>query len=208
MIRLILIAALAIVAGGAVLAGGSDEPGRSAAAQPRPPDAPVRDCRDRITGAVTIVGGVRRQFRFRVRPRHDTRIGPVAFTGMTDAGRDADWAYYVREDQWLKSVALVRRGKRVTLEIPREQRPWMRLVYGGKRAATLAGCRRPATRAECGRGPRTTCRSAVTPFSGGFEIDYEAAPRQGRCAELLVWVEGERAPRRARIFSPPASACA
>jgi hypothetical protein len=74
-------------------------------------------------------------------------------------------------------------------------------------AVTLAGCRWPPTRAECGPGPRTTRRSRVTPFSGGFEIDYARAPRQCRCAELIVWVEGERSPRRERLFRPRGEHC-
>ena len=207
--RLLPIAVLALAAGGAMLAGADDEPGRPpAAAAAGPPDAVVRDCRDRITGAVTIVGGTRRPYRFRVRRRHDTQIGPVAFSGAADSGRAAEWAYYVREDQWLKTIALVRRDARVTLEVPPSQRSWMRLAYGAERAVTLAGCRRPAGRRECAPGPRTTCRSAVTPFSGGFEIDYAAAPRQGRCAELSVWVAGQDEPLRERVFSPPPAACA
>jgi hypothetical protein len=195
-VRLAVIALCVACSAGVALAvsgdgGGSGAAGRPAAAQAGPPDAVVRGCGDRITGAFTEVNGVRRTYRFRVRPRHDTRIGPVAFAGMKDAGRPAEWAYYVREDQWLKSVALVRRGERVTLEVPREQRAWMRLEYGGRHAVTLAAC-----------------RNRLTPWSGGFTVDYARAPRQGRCAELIVWVDGEDAPRRERLFAPPAGACA
>ena len=193
MLRLAVIALCAVCAAGAALAfadRGDDAAGRPAAAAAGPPDAPVRDCGDRIRGGFTEVNGVRRPYRYRVRPRHDTRIGPVGFAGMRDAGRTAEWAYYVREDQWLKSIAMVRRGERVTLEVPREQRAWMRLEYGGKRAVTL-----------------DACDGRLTVWSGGFTIDYARAPRQGRCAELIVWVDGEAAPRRERLFAPPASVC-
>jgi hypothetical protein len=151
----------------------------------QPPNAPVRDCGDRVRGAFTEVDGVRRGYEFRVRPRHDTRIGPAAFTGMKAAGRPAEWAYYVREDQWLKSIAMVRRGERVTLEVPREQRSWMRLEYGARNAVTLAAC-----------------RNRLTAWTGGFTIDYARAPRQGRCAELIVWVANEDEPRREPLFGP------
>ena len=189
MVRLVAIALCAVCSAAVALAvsdrGDGDATGRAAAAVAGPPDAVVRDCRDRITGAFTEAGGVRRPYRFRVRPRHDTRIGPVAFAGMREAGRPAEWDYYVREDQWLKSIAMVRRGERVTLEVPAEQRAWMHLEYGGDRAVTLAAC-----------------RNRLTPWSGGFTIDYARAPRQGRCAELIVWVDGEPAPRRKRLFVP------
>jgi hypothetical protein len=191
-VRLAVIGLCAVCTAAVALAvsdRGDDATRRPAAAPADPPDAPVRGCRDRIREAFTEVNGVRRSYRFRVRPRHDTRIGPAAFTGMKDAGR-ADWDYYVREDQWLKSIALVRRGARVTLEVPREQRGWMRLEYGGRHAVTL-----------------DACDDRLTPWSGGFTVDYDRAPREGRCAELIVWVDGEDAPRRKRLFAPPAGAC-
>ena len=196
MIRLAAIALCAVCAAAVALAvfdgGDGDATGRPAAAVAGPPDAVVRDCGDRITGTFTEVdSGSRRPYRFRVRPRHDTRIGPVAFAGMKDAGRPATWALYVREKQWLKSIAMVRPSARVTLEVPAEQRAWMHLEYGGDRAVTLAAC-----------------RSILTPFSGGFTIDYARAPRQGRCAELIVWVDGAARARRKRLFAPPAEACA
>jgi hypothetical protein len=168
---------------------------------------PMLDCRDRITGAMTIVNGVTRPFRFRFRPRHDTRIGPVAFTGAADYA--GSWDELVREDQWLKTPVLVRRGARVRLEVPAEQRSWMRphIASAGEAEGVvdLRGCRRPATRRECGPGPRETCRSAWTPFSGGFEIDFANAPQQGRCAELIVRSGGKA--RRERLYRPPAGLC-
>lgn len=200
-----MLALCALCGAGALLAASEDRAsGPPGARASGPPDAFVIDCRDRISEAFTEVGGVTRPYRFRVRPRRDTVIGPVAFSGALGYD-DAVWDDLVRTDDWLKSIALVRRGTRVTLEVPPGQRAWMRLQYahsgagaGSARAVSLAGCRRPATRAECGSGPRTTCRSRVTPFSGGFEVDYARAPRQGRCAELIVWVDGN--PLRARLY--------
>jgi hypothetical protein len=187
--------------------------GAGAKAPPR--DAPVLDCRDRISGAVVIRGGETTPFRFVVRPRHDTTIGAVAFSGLVDYGRPASWGEMVRRDQWLKSIALVRPGARVTLVVPTPQRAWMRMEYGHgrKRAAhevTLAGCRRPVSRMqqreECGPGPQDTCTSGRTPFAGGFTIDYARAPHQGRCARLIVWTQGER-PRLERLFRPAPGEC-
>ena len=168
---------------------------------------PLLDCRDRITGAFTIVDGVTRPYRFRVRPRRDTRIGPVAFTGAADYAEG--WEELVRDDQWLKTPVLVRRGARVRLQVPEEQRGWMRPHLGAADppdgVVDVRACRRPATRRECGSGPRTTCRSAWTPYSGGFEIDFAEAPQQGRCAELIVRSGGTV--RRERLYRPRAGVC-
>ena len=86
----------------------------------------------------------------------------------------------------------------------------MSVGYGGGAAfgsaVTLAGCRRvkgpKARRRECGGNVSGTCQRHRTPFSGGFRIDYDAAPRQGRCAELLVTERGKRT-RRVQLFAAP-----
>jgi hypothetical protein len=177
----------------------------------RPAGAPELGCRDRITGAFTQVGDKVTPFRFRFQPRHDTRFGPLSLSGAADYGRPGAWESLVREDSWPKTIALVRRGRTVTLEVPREQRSWMRLEYAhtapAAHAVTLRGCRRRASRAaqrrECGPGSRATCTTGPTPFGGGFTIDYARAPRQGRCAELIVWVRGRAEPLRRGIFGAP-----
>ena len=128
----------------------------------------------------------------------------------------------------MKSVARVRGGAQVTLEVPPEQRPWMRLRYARRRdgaaAVTLRACRhrrsRAARRRECVwaegiagppgsvRGDYTACRAGPTFFNGGFEIDYAEAPQQGRCAELIVWVKGEQEARRVRLLRAEPGECA
>jgi hypothetical protein len=172
-------------------------------------------CRERITGAFTQVGDRVTPYRFRVQPRHDTRFGPLALSGAADYGARGAWDALVRDDMWPKTIALVRRGRTVTLEVPREQRGWMRLEYARTAASpyavTLSGCRRglstrAAQRQECGAGSRETCTRGPTPFSGGFTIDYARAPRQGRCAELIVWVQGRAEPMRRGIFRAPCRA--
>lgn len=203
MVRAVLIALCLAVAAAALLSGDT-------VAEP-PADAPVGTCRDRITGAFTEVGGRRRPYRFRVDRSHDTLIGPVAFSGARRLGRRTHYDDAVRRDQWQKTIALVKPGARATLEVPADQRSWMRMEYAhGQNSAyavTLEGCRRPPTAQECGPGPRDTCARGRTPFSGGFTIDFARAPHQGRCAELLVWVQGREEPLRKRIFRPAPGRC-
>jgi hypothetical protein len=188
----------------------------AALADAKGPRPPARHCDDRISGAVVIRDGQSTPFAFRVHPKEDTVIGPVAFSGARGYGRS--WAPMVARDQWLKSIALVRRGQTVTLEVPAEQRAWMRLEYAHAKgrtahAVTLEGCRtRPTAaqqRQECGSRPRPddTCTSGPTPFSGGFTIDYARAPHQGRCAELVVWVKGRSRALRERLFVPASEPC-
>jgi hypothetical protein len=141
---------------------------RAAGVRGLPPRAPVARCRDSITAA----GPHDPVF---ADDETDRVAGPVRFAGLRTY--EAEWAALVADDQWLKSIAMLDAGTRVTLEIPREQRDWMRVDYGGRggRAVTLQACRRRATL-----------------FAGGFTIDYAEAPQQGRCAELIVWGDQER----------------
>jgi hypothetical protein len=170
-------AAVALVLAGAVaalaLSVRDDEPPRTPAREAAvsgtavsgtPPNAPVARCRDSITAAGPHDPLV-------VDDDTDNVAGPVRFVGLRTYD---DWAGLVREDQWIKSIAMIDAGLRVTLEIPREQRDWMRLAYGGRgrSAVTLEACRR-----------RTTA------YAGGFTIEYAQAPEQGRCAELIVWAD-------------------
>jgi hypothetical protein len=151
---------------------GTPSPTREAAVRGLPPRAPVARCRDSITAAGP-------HDPILADDEADRVAGPVRFAGLRTY---TDWAYLVREDQWIKTIAMLDAGLRVTLEVPREQREWMRVDYGGRggRAVTLRACRRQATA-----------------YAGGFTIDYAKAPQQGRCAELIVW--GEQA-QRVRLF--------
>lgn len=198
--------------GGQPLMAGFGEPGLIAAS--KPPRAVVRGCASRISGGPQRRDG-------------DTVIGPLRFN-MQGYSPLRAWRRMVRDGQWLKSVARVRAGAQVTLVVPPEQRPWMRLAYahrrGGVAAVTLRACRHRRSRAgrrrECvwAEGPSgppgstrddyTACRSGPTFFSGGFEIDYAEAPQQGRCAELIVWVNGEQEPHRVRLLRVEPGECA
>jgi hypothetical protein len=184
----------------AVMAGFAG-PGTSAASEP--PSAPVQGCASRIDGSTPARDG-------------DTIIGPLRFN-MQEYSSLRAWRELVRSDQWLKSPARVRAGAQVTLVVPSEQRQWMRLEYAhrGTAAVTLRACRHRRTRAarrrECvwteGIGGYKACRSGPTFFSGGFEIDFDEAPQQGRCAELIVWVDGEQQPHRVRLVPVEPGEC-
>jgi hypothetical protein len=198
--------------GGRPMMAGFDEPGTTAGSEP--PRAPVRDCGSRISGGPGRRDG-------------DTIVGPLRFN-VKAYSRPREWRRLVRSGQWMKSVARMRAGTQVTLEVPPEQRPWMRLRYAQRRdgtaTVTLRACRhrrsRAARRRECKwaegvagppgsvRSDYTACRSGPTFFSGGFEIDYAEAPQQGRCAELIVWVKGEEEPRRVRLPLAKPGECA
>jgi hypothetical protein len=157
---------------------------------------PVMGCEDRITGAMQMFPDGRTiGARFDIDRKTDTVFGPLAFTGLRQQ-TDKDWKWFVERDQWMKSVAIVRPSRRVTLEIPRSQRRWMRFAYhGAKHRVTLQSC----ARGEGESGP-----SGNSAWSGGFEIDYAEAPRQGRCARLSVRA-GDRVIRK-RLF-PRAGSC-
>jgi hypothetical protein len=109
----------------------------------------------------------------------------------------------------MKALAIVRAGRRVTLVAPEGQRAWLWLDYGrgeagpGTHRAIFHPCPRRSSaeeqRAACGWEPAHACSSGLTQFNGGIAIDYDAAPRSGRCARVIVRVEGE-APRRALLF--------
>jgi hypothetical protein len=90
----------------------------------------------------------------------------------------------------------------------------MHLAYahGARRVytVTLQGCRwshsPEARRQECGSSNARACRSGPTAFSGGWEIDFARAPRQGRCAQVIVRVAGKRSYRQ-RLMRPPPRGC-
>lgn len=156
--------------------------------------APVLGCDDRITGAFTeYPDGRRVEDRFEIDRRRDVTAGPLAYRGLRSITR-AEWDSYVARDQWLKSPPVLRPGRTVTVEVPRSQRAWMKIVHGGSRL-TLRSC----TRGGSGS-------SGNTAWSGGFEIDYANAPQQGRCARLIIRVRGRAEPIRRRLV-PKAGSC-
>ena len=221
---------LVVLAGGVAIATDREERGASTAREgghrvaaalaeqvpidgSEPPRAGVRGCASRITGNSNRQDG-------------DTIVGPLRFNMQTYSA-PREWRRLVRSGQWMKSVARLRAGAQVTLAVPPEQQPWMRLRYARRRdgvaAVTLRACRhrrsRAAQRHECVwaegvagppgsvRADYTACRSGPTFFSGGFEIDYAEAPQEGRCAELIVWVKGRQEPHRLRLLRVEPGEC-
>lgn len=110
----------------------------------------------------------------------DTVVGPLRIFGL--GLYEQDWQALVDEDQWLKAAAMVDAGQRVTLEIPPAQRAWNELEWDGSSdAVTLRAC-----------------ADQPTIWIGGFTIDYANAPREGRCAALIV--RGDGPAKRVRLF--------
>jgi hypothetical protein len=207
---------LAAVVGLVGESGGSRSVGPAPVLGFGPPRADVRGCRERIEGPRTLTP-----------ERGGTTIGPISFGAPAVyrdlASRPQDWEPFPEYGMpAIKVIAVLRAGSRVTLVVPREQRPWMKLIYarpgrGGTHAVALRACRqlrsRRAQRRECGwRGhpaglPYAACRSRYTNFSGGFGLDFAEAPKRGLCAELIVWVKGKQRPLRERLFRPRPAEC-
>lgn len=156
----------------------------------------------------------------------ETIIGPVAWPALADdyrslvesgelgppPGTEYPHRYYP-----IKARALVEAGTTVTLSVPERERSYLRLLYGdegapvdGASTVTLVACRRERSAAararECRWTPHVACGSRRTQFAGRFLVDFEQAPRLGRCAELAVRQEG-RAVRREPLFGPAAGEC-
>jgi hypothetical protein len=147
-------------------------PERVASDRGTPPRAPVLTCDD----SVTVAG----HDPIALDDDLDKVVGPLRIIGL--GIYEADWASLVADDQWMKAAAIVDAGARVTLEIPRGQRRWNDLEYGASRdAVTLQAC-----------------DDVGTVWVGGFTIDYARAPKQGRCAELIV--RGDGPARRVILF--------
>jgi hypothetical protein len=189
------------------LAAGRCPAARTQVREPsRPPAAPVLNCQERVEGG-----------RIAPQPGRNTVIGRLAFATLPDF-YNPDSPSRVQDPPAglnappIKGLALVPAGSSLTLAVPHHQRSWMLLFYEksagsggeGRHAITLRACRhfksRRAQRRECAWEPSITCRSPYTQFAGEIYIDYERAPRQGACADLLVWVEGDQRPHRGQLF--------
>ncbi len=134
----------------------------------------------------------------------DTTIGPVTFTGLPAAYRSAARDRHRATPEYLpglrahpfKVLVLVEAGQEATLVVPQKERAWLRLFYSrrrlGEHEVTLRACRRLASpaarRQECQwkSNFRSACNWANTQFNGGIYVDFDHAPRLGRCAELVV----------------------
>ena len=175
------------------------------------PAPDVRGCLERVEGPGVVPDA------------NDTVIGPISLTGLPGSYRDLAETPESEFDlipglgiPGMKALAVLRAGARVTLEVPRRQRAWMKLLYGrwnepARNAQTLQACRRlqsrRARRAECEWRPFLACRWRYTQFAGGIALDVVDAPRHGLCAELIVHVRGRERPFRERLFAPQPGDC-
>jgi hypothetical protein len=151
--------------------------------------APVLGCDAAIPSAFQeFPDGRRIEDTFEVRRAHDQVFGPLALRGLRDY-TERGMQDMADRDQWMKTIALVRPGRRVSLTIPVSQRAWMRFAYGDARYRVIFRA--------CG-GERNSA------WAGGFDIDYAKAPQNGRCARLAVRA-GDRVIRK-RLF-PRAGRC-
>jgi len=210
--RLIVVVALSLAWTGC---GGlrDDEPPapeaspNSASTGEQVPEAPIRGCEQRVESKV-----------IQPNARRDSIIGSIAFTGLPNVFESVRRDAAERNAKGLlplKTVTLVDAGTDVTLEIPPEQRQWMRLAYAyglnrdesrdAETAITLAPCDRSSSgkeqRVECGFSPPRACASGVTQFNGGFLVDFERAGGSVPCASLRFWFESESEPVVAHPFS-------
>jgi hypothetical protein len=100
----------------------------------------------------------------------------------------------------IKEIVTVPAGATITVVVPRGERRWFSLLFdtspprGLERpesAITFKACRRTTSRtqlvSECGRGRAANgCRWGYTEFNGGVYVDFDRAPRRGRCARVRV----------------------
>jgi hypothetical protein len=172
-------------------------------------DGTVRNGGSVVTGDIPTRGCAERTESLRppASTGPDTVIGPLRFPGLAAAFRDN--AEAGGRNAWtplpgvgtpaIKTMVILRAGKRVTLTVPKDQRKWLGLLYvrpyarGGAKAVSLRACR--------------PSYGKVTQFSGGFAVDFANAPDRGQCAEIRVKVD--RPPRvlQRRLFHPPAGSC-
>jgi hypothetical protein len=192
--------ASAVLGSGLVGTGAAQDTGDA------PPTA-MRGCVERVEGGVV-----------RTRTPKDTVVGPIGWLNLPrnfDPDQQKRGRKYGFAITPMKALAIVRAGGAVTVSVPRDQRPWMWLDYGSDSANDFEflfrPCPRRRTEAEqreaCAWEPFTACRSGLTQFNGLIAVDYEDAPNRGRCARLLVRVEGESEVRRTYAFGPPRGLC-
>jgi hypothetical protein len=150
---------------------------------------------DRPTGVVeTCSGQSGASFPHAFTSRDNLVVGPLALIG---AGRPTD-AQTVHRFGGNKFPAVVAAGHRVTIELTRGTRRFASLGWGplpqGARLTARDG-HRVVTFRSCGRDDAASdADGRPVTFWSGFVL----ASRPG-CVQLRIWVDGEPAPRRARL---------
>jgi hypothetical protein len=124
--------------------------------------------------------------------RRNLVVGPFA---LLRAGHTLPYAHAVEGN---KVFVLVKGGHRVTLELSRQTRRDVGLVFGKFPSAnvTLRHARRVVTFKACQRGESADSNLDSWPVSGWVGFLLATSPQ---CVPLLVWVDDEPSPRRAAI---------
>lgn len=186
----------AVAAVAAVLLGTSGQAESAAASPPSPTSsaAPTTSHveRKRPRGAVedcSTTSGWGRRDEFT--QLQNLVVGPLAL------GRAGVMLEYAEHVDGNKLFVFVRGGHRVTLELTRDTRQDVGLVFGTFASANvdLRDARRVVTFVACRRGERSG-RFDGWPVTSWVGFLLASSPR---CVPLLVWVDDERSPRRAVI---------
>lgn len=148
------------------------------------------------------------------------RIGWLNLSRRWDPDQQERGRKYGYEMTAMKALAIVRAGPAVTVTVPESQRSWMWLDYErgrltdadlGTHRVVFRPCPRTGSAAEerehCVWEPARACRSGLTQFNGGIALDYDNAPHEGRCARLIVRVEGQPGRQRKLAFPGRARRC-
>ncbi|HEY0631855.1 MAG TPA: hypothetical protein VGC98_07350 [Thermoleophilaceae bacterium] len=93
--------------------------------------------------------------------------------------------------QPMKQIVTVPGGTTITVVVPREERRWFALLFDTSPPRGLARTESAITFTACGR---TRSRLGYTEFNGGVYVDFDRAPRRGRCARLYVHRPGSSKP--------------
>jgi hypothetical protein len=86
-----------------------------------------------------------------------------------------------------KQIVTVPAGARLTVTVPRSERRWLALLFD---ASTPRPFERPEPSITFEACPPAVSRRSYTEFNGGVYLDFDRAPRRGRCARLYVQQAG------------------
>jgi hypothetical protein len=93
--------------------------------------------------------------------------------------------------QPMKQIVTVPAGTTITVVVPREERRWFALLFDTSPPRGLERTEPAITFTACGR---TRSPLGYTEFNGGVYVDFDRAPRRGRCARLDVQRAGSSKP--------------
>jgi hypothetical protein len=83
----------------------------------------------------------------------------------------------------IKQIITVPAGATITFVVPRDERRWLSLLFD---TSPPRGLERPESSITFQACPRDQGPRGYTEFNGGVYVDFDRAPRRGRCARLYV----------------------